>query len=182
MLSRWLGIQRTVFDVDNNNFYLFFENIRHIFLDLTAGPFEWGPIIGGEGVRSKASVPRVPHKPSWKDATLVEYEEEEKASLAVEMERYRSESTFLEAYWSQNCQTSDGEAQETTSLCADLAKQLTSVRAAIASLEAQGTTTYTPTFLVGGSHEGANATQISDDFMSQLGAVVSNAELRGQLL
>jgi hypothetical protein len=153
-------------------------------LDLTAGPFEWGPIIGGEGVRSKTSIPRVPYQPSWKDSTLEEEEEHEEenkgeSTLAVQMERYRSESAFLDAYWSKLCQTSEeGGATEKSSLCNDLERQIANIRSAIASLEAQGTTNFATTtaatLLAGGPHEGANATQLTDDFMSKLGATVSN--------
>ena len=50
---------------------------------------------------------------------------------------------------------------------------IANIQMAIATLEAQGVTKYTPTFLAGGAHEGANATQVSDDFMSRLGATVS---------
>eukprot|EP01104_Vermistella_antarctica_P018574 TRINITY_DN6935_c0_g1_i1.p1 TRINITY_DN6935_c0_g1~~TRINITY_DN6935_c0_g1_i1.p1 ORF type:complete len:987 (+),score=140.82 TRINITY_DN6935_c0_g1_i1:91-3051(+) len=33
---------------------------RFAFVDLTAGPFQWGPIVGGEGVRTLESLPEVP--------------------------------------------------------------------------------------------------------------------------
>ncbi len=32
---------------------------RLAFVDVSAGPFRWGPVIGGEGVRTEASLPRV---------------------------------------------------------------------------------------------------------------------------
>ena len=83
---------------------------RFAFLDLTAGPFEWGPIIGGEGVRSKGSIPNVPFRPEWRDSsvTLPEGEggaESEPPSLAADMERYRSELALLEAYKNSYCST-----------------------------------------------------------------------------
>lgn len=34
-------------------------NRRVGFIDLAAGPFEWGPVVGGEGLRTKASLPNV---------------------------------------------------------------------------------------------------------------------------
>jgi len=32
---------------------------RWAFIDLSAGPFSWGPAVGGEGVRTEASLPSV---------------------------------------------------------------------------------------------------------------------------
>lgn len=32
---------------------------RLAFIDLTAGPFTWGPAVGGEGVRTECSLPNV---------------------------------------------------------------------------------------------------------------------------
>lgn len=32
---------------------------RWAFVDLTAGPFSWGPTVGGEGVRTQYSLPNV---------------------------------------------------------------------------------------------------------------------------
>jgi hypothetical protein len=32
---------------------------RWAFIDLSAGPFSWGPAVGGEGVRTEASLPNV---------------------------------------------------------------------------------------------------------------------------
>lgn len=39
------------------SFVLFF--IRWAFIDLSAGPFSWGPAVGGEGVRTELSLPNV---------------------------------------------------------------------------------------------------------------------------
>ena len=36
---------------------------RTSFIDLTAGPFQWGPLVGGEGVRSNRTLPRIPKLP-----------------------------------------------------------------------------------------------------------------------
>ncbi|KAL6585624.1 hypothetical protein OROMI_002268 [Orobanche minor] len=37
----------------------FIGNHRWAFIDLTAGPFSWGPSVGGEGVRTEQSLPNV---------------------------------------------------------------------------------------------------------------------------
>ncbi len=34
-------------------------HIRWAFIDLSAGPFAWGPAVGGEGVRTESSLPNV---------------------------------------------------------------------------------------------------------------------------
>jgi hypothetical protein len=33
---------------------------RYAWLDLSAGPFKWGPVVAGQGVRSHSTLPRVP--------------------------------------------------------------------------------------------------------------------------
>lgn len=38
--------------------FVSFRN-RWAFIDLTAGPFSWGPAVGGEGVRTELSLPNV---------------------------------------------------------------------------------------------------------------------------
>lgn len=36
-----------------------FDCFRWAFIDLTAGPFAWGPAVGGEGVRTELTLPNV---------------------------------------------------------------------------------------------------------------------------
>eukprot|EP01113_Clastostelium_recurvatum_P016455 TRINITY_DN1941_c0_g1_i1.p1 TRINITY_DN1941_c0_g1~~TRINITY_DN1941_c0_g1_i1.p1 ORF type:complete len:1049 (+),score=103.21 TRINITY_DN1941_c0_g1_i1:37-3147(+) len=49
---------------------------RFAFVDLTAGPFEWGPVVGGEGMKTSHSKPRAPasqlRQPSSPDAAQQE--------------------------------------------------------------------------------------------------------------
>lgn len=69
-VSRTRGLEKT------GSFYLVWHMQRHTFLsihisksfifccrwafiDLSAGPFSWGPAVGGEGVRTEASLPNV---------------------------------------------------------------------------------------------------------------------------
>jgi hypothetical protein len=42
---------------------------RFGWIDLSAGPFAWGPTVGGKGVRTKDTFPRVPHLPPLFDAS-----------------------------------------------------------------------------------------------------------------
>jgi len=40
--------------------YLYWlNNFRWAFIDLSAGPFAWGPAVGGQGVRTEQSLPNV---------------------------------------------------------------------------------------------------------------------------
>lgn len=39
--------------------FAFIFCIRWAFVDLSAGPFSWGPAVGGEGVRTERSLPSV---------------------------------------------------------------------------------------------------------------------------
>ena len=58
-------------------------------------------------------------------------------------------------------------------MCLDVGRQIIMMQDTISNLESQGSAEYKPTLLSGGEYEGANATHVNDDFMSQLGATVS---------
>lgn len=68
LTDTWIGKSRcTSFFLSNNTEYIaYYVNIyinlfcfRWAFIDLTAGPFSWGPAVGGEGVRTELSLPNV---------------------------------------------------------------------------------------------------------------------------
>ncbi|KAG0475588.1 hypothetical protein HPP92_015274 [Vanilla planifolia] len=61
---------------------------RWAFIDLSAGPFSWGPAVGGEGVRTELSLPNV-NKTIGAVAELTEVEAEEKLQDAIR-ERFSS--------------------------------------------------------------------------------------------
>ncbi|KAJ6857805.1 hypothetical protein NC651_039283 [Populus alba x Populus x berolinensis] len=56
---------------------------RWAFIDLTAGPFSWGPAVGGEGVRTELSLPNV-QKTIGAVAEISEDEAEERLQEAIQ--------------------------------------------------------------------------------------------------
>ncbi|KAJ4829215.1 hypothetical protein Tsubulata_024524 [Turnera subulata] len=56
---------------------------RWAFIDLTAGPFTWGPAVGGEGVRTEFSLPNV-HKTIGAVAEISEDEAENRLQDAIQ--------------------------------------------------------------------------------------------------
>lgn len=148
------------------------SNERFAFLDLTAGPFEWGPIIGGEGVRSKDSIPKVPTRKEWRDSDIDE--ELTIPSVAVDMERYQSELAVLEVYKSRYCPEGSSAEERQNQGCDGVDENIASMQETISALQVQGVAAYKATVFSGGEYEGVNATHVNDDFMSQLGATISS--------
>ncbi|GFP82154.1 hypothetical protein PHJA_000358700 [Phtheirospermum japonicum] len=61
----------------------FIGNHRWAFIDLTAGPFSWGPSVGGEGVRTEQSLPNV-EKTIGAVAEISEDEAEDRLQEAIQ--------------------------------------------------------------------------------------------------
>lgn len=55
------GFNQYFTNEDNINQFVY-TKIRFVFIDLTAGPFEWGPSLSGEGVRTRFTLPSIPKK------------------------------------------------------------------------------------------------------------------------
>ncbi|XP_057980775.1 uncharacterized protein LOC131166336 [Malania oleifera] len=58
-------------------------NDRWAFIDLSAGPFSWGPVVGGEGVRTELSLPNV-EKTIGAVAEISEEEAEDRLQDAIQ--------------------------------------------------------------------------------------------------
>jgi hypothetical protein len=75
-------------------FYTFFYN-RFAFIDLSAGPFEWGPAIAGEGIRSRFTLPKVPSKQQLLNDQLKGLKERKKERKKEEEEEQATIALFL---------------------------------------------------------------------------------------
>lgn len=91
---------------------------RFAFIDLTAGPFEWGPTVAGicsilscihssvaEGVVSFDSFPKVPSK-SQSSSAFPNLQIDKELGIPNSQERYnlyKAEASLLEAYWKAHC-------------------------------------------------------------------------------
>jgi hypothetical protein len=93
---------------------------RTMFLDLTAGPFHWGPVVGGEGVRTMQSLPRVDafashHQSEEYIAThgagdltepeVIERQESDFVEPQYNMDNIEAELFATEDYISRHCQS-----------------------------------------------------------------------------
>jgi len=135
---------------------------RFAFIDFAAGPFSWGPNIAAEGIRTEDTVPKVPTKSILQaEVTNIDFTKPQEVPNSEDRYNlYKAESSLLQAYWEQYCTNVDAQAGP---FCTDLKKVL-SMR--------KGDSSSSP--IIGGIEgEGANASIIMDEFLSQLGSTIS---------
>jgi len=99
---------------------------RSLFVDLSAGPFQWGPVVGGAGVRTNTSFPSI--------ETFVSLREKEKAEKVVEddyvdasydAEAVEAEKILLEGLLrSRRCGDAAAAAISSDAECRNLASKL----------------------------------------------------------
>lgn len=73
---------------------------RMAFIDLSAGPFEWGPTIG-EGARIHSSIPHLPSKTKKKMNSISLKQLEPNSNRRFEL--YKTEFNILKEFWNQYC-------------------------------------------------------------------------------
>eukprot|EP00742_Colponemidia_sp_Colp-10_P009819 GILJ01010742.1.p1 GENE.GILJ01010742.1~~GILJ01010742.1.p1 ORF type:complete len:1005 (-),score=184.62 GILJ01010742.1:226-3213(-) len=118
LVDLWVGRQRTAF------------------VDFTAGPFSWGPIVGGEGVRSSASMPRVSHELDHLEITPVHtnvYQQD------ISQEQVQEELTALTAVLQMGCRN-EGLTQEDEKQCNDLETRVGYLRSILEDMKKDGVT------------------------------------------
>ncbi len=80
-------------------------------MDMTAGPFEWGPTIAGEGVRSVHTLPSIPSFKSMTETLDTKKGKEQVQSAIPESQRigetYHAEQLLLKQYWEEYCTSSN---------------------------------------------------------------------------
>lgn len=133
---------------------------RTMFLDLTAGPFSWGPLIASEGTRTHQTVPEVP-----------EYEQvhhdmdKEHAGQIHDMVLGKLRN--IRQLYSMKC---SDQAAQTTALCRQYSKELHNweeryrvLREHIAQEEE----------VEGSEEEGEDADWVMENFLSRLSALIA---------
>lgn len=147
---------------------------RWAMIDLSAGPFSWGPIVGGEGVRSSHSLPRV--------AELLEahpeFEIPDHPTHHQEGDTNdENELAVLRAFHDRWCGAGDREHNE--KFCADLEDRVNKYH--MNKKYSPGSTGADPEealhqagFLSGGDEEGSEADGPLSVFLARLGSVLSN--------
>jgi len=75
---------------------------RFSFIDLTAGPFEWGPSIGGNGLKTFSTLPVPPFPESLLEGDLSTIKKELKTKM-LSQDRLDQELLMLETIFTNNC-------------------------------------------------------------------------------
>ena len=76
------------------------------FIDLTAGPFEWGPIGGGDGARTLSSLPDLHHRARFDLPTAADGGadgSDDDGSIAAELESLQAERQLMHELMQQAC-------------------------------------------------------------------------------
>ncbi len=95
---------------------------RFAFIDLSAGPFQYGPTISGEGVRSQYTLPTVPPKSLLQEEERFkrsyQYSDNSKRpvpSSEAQYAKYKAELELLQLLHKERC--TQGPSTECTGLC-----------------------------------------------------------------
>ncbi|KAL6045346.1 Transmembrane protein [Balamuthia mandrillaris] len=154
---------------------------RFGFIDISAGPFRWGLVVAGQGVRSLSTLPSVPpyyalHPES--DPTREEAEagkdHKEKNSVqqleetlgALRKNQRANDLELMKASYSSTCLSGRQLTREQQILCEYLEKSLAEAE------QASGTD---DRFLTGGEDEGSDVSVLLDNFLSSLAATISRS-------
>eukprot|EP00011_Vannellida_sp_DIVA3-517-6-12_P000702 CAMPEP_0114619546 /NCGR_PEP_ID=MMETSP0168-20121206/8268_1 /TAXON_ID=95228 ORGANISM="Vannella sp., Strain DIVA3 517/6/12" /NCGR_SAMPLE_ID=MMETSP0168 /ASSEMBLY_ACC=CAM_ASM_000044 /LENGTH=924 /DNA_ID=CAMNT_0001830715 /DNA_START=34 /DNA_END=2805 /DNA_ORIENTATION=+ len=139
---------------------------RSAFLDFTAGPFKWGPLVAGEGVRTYDTVGRVPkygsHKHRQEEEEHMGEHEEEVAALQARLVKGQLQYTQFEC------------AVKATADCIILKQRLDEMSDQLAELvgTAKGADNVAEAFQ-GTAHEGEGMDAVMDSFLSRTSALIS---------
>jgi len=167
---------------------------RFAWVDFSAGPFEWGPIVGGKGVRTRDSLPDLSALETaatdftaggkWKDRAYVERVHQDLRQHG--MEKLKEEKTLLLAFLNRNCDPFAGSGGEQAngegvgSTCQELRHKLSTVEAFLRShtrVEDKDEATLAHlSFITGGPHEGANLSAVRRAALARVGALIEGTQ------
>eukprot|EP00003_Mantamonas_plastica_P007625 TRINITY_DN1647_c0_g1_i3.p1 TRINITY_DN1647_c0_g1~~TRINITY_DN1647_c0_g1_i3.p1 ORF type:complete len:958 (-),score=294.74 TRINITY_DN1647_c0_g1_i3:8-2881(-) len=146
---------------------------RFMIIDLAAGPFNWGPVIGGEGVRCAASLPNVSH------AFEIHKQKEEASyqAMSVDEKDKLAEKDVVETFWGKFCaQYARNQLPEFCREIQERLKQLElSVKGASAAMTQVQDKLKDSTLLGGSENEGLGAKYGLDSFLAHVGTTISSA-------
>ncbi|EFA77729.1 hypothetical protein PPL_12341 [Heterostelium album PN500] len=101
---------------------------RFAFIDLTAGPFEWGPTIGGNGLKSNLTLPRVPYGTHEQRVDSLRATFDDAKEL---IESLQSELTIVQTVFENSCQDVDSPHSANNDNCLYLKKSIENIEALI---------------------------------------------------
>jgi len=159
---------------------------RFAFIDFSAGPFEWGPIVGGKRVRSFRTIPDIISLQTsatdftvggqWKDPSYVNRMQRELREHGLE--KLDDEKKLLLVFLRQQCSNNNHNVQGDT--CKELRHKLSAVEAFIKThtrVETTDTETIQHLSLVtGGPHEGANISLVQHSMFAKLGGIIQSTQ------
>ena len=164
---------------------------RASFVDLSAGPFAWGPLVGGEGLRNVRDLPDVDLRFGGLDVSILEalFGVKRLAALHTELDAMReqrkkdvadpkdagatlrAELDVYSMFATKHC--GDG-AQGRVGLCEDLARRTREIETALKDFSEGGIAPIVTDFSIFGDDDAAtNASLAHDLFVSELGSVIS---------
>ena len=167
---------------------------RASFLDLSAGPFAWGPLVGGEGVRGASDVPDVDLRFGEGAATSSRPRRSEEKRLERELETMadahfvghgvdpederaytRAEIDVYEAFARKHCEGRERRAR----LCEDLRRRVEQLRAAEAQATNGDVAPRSEDFSMFGDDDADGEVAVAHDlFMAELGRALSSYATR----
>ena len=168
---------------------------RASFVDLSAGPFAWGPLVGGEGLRNVRDLPDVDLRFGGLDVQILEALfgaiAGDEVALHTELETMRREHVARDVdpkdagatlraemdvysmFATKHCK--DRESGTGVRLCEDLKRRTKELETALKDLAEGGIEPVVTDFSIFGDDDAAtNASLAHDLFVSELGSVVSD--------
>jgi len=169
-------------------------NGRFAFIDFSAGPFEWGPIVGGKGVRSFRTIPDIISLKTaatdftaggkWNDPAYISkvHTDLREHGLA----KLQEEKELLLVFLRSQCGEAGGGAarddqgSDAGNTCQELRHKLSAVEGFMrthTSVAASDEETVQHLSLVtGGPHEGANISLVQHSMFAKLGAIIETTQ------
>jgi len=167
---------------------------RFAFLDFSAGPFEWGPIVGGKGVRSYRTVPDIVSLQTaatdftaggaWKDPAYVNRMHSQLKEHGVE--KLQQEKKMLLAFIGRHCASHPGAenphdgSSDAEATCAEMRHKLSAVEAFVRAhtrIEDEDEALLNQlSFVTGGPHEGANISLVQHSMFARLSSIIETTQ------
>ncbi|GAM21679.1 hypothetical protein SAMD00019534_048540 [Acytostelium subglobosum LB1] len=146
---------------------------RFAFVDLTAGPFSWGPTIGGNGLKSRLTLPKVPDSLQDKITSIRQLVQNDKQRL----EKLQQELTITQTLYKNTCSSTQVVDENCQNLKRNIAK-LESILMDTVSWEPFFNNDDSPMhnidLLLGNLIESVEEIEMND-FKAHLGAVLSDS-------
>lgn len=146
---------------------------RTMFLDLTAGPFEWGPVVNNEGAKTSNTIPKVP------DFSIYRNSKDIQSRMSKNQERIDQNNEqygyilnrYLRVCNQKDPNAESAEKQKSASFCESLLQKMGEIQKEIAYLQ-----TVTDKDVRGSSQsQQENSRDIVDTFLADLSSTLASS-------